>query len=99
MSGPRFAVVRVAVAAAAFLVPAATACGGSESVDGAAVFRDRCASCHGPRGEGGTGPALRGQAKVEIVTAGRPTRGMPAFGEILSDDEIEAVVDHANSLG
>ena len=77
----------------------AAACGsGSEPVDGAAVFQERCSVCHGPQGQGGMGPALSGQATEEIVSEGRLPQGMPAFEEELSDDEIEAVVAYANTL-
>ena len=87
------------------------AAGGGEGaeagvVDGATVFVENCASCHGPEGEGGAGPALAGGAvveafpdaadQVELVTNGRG--GMPAFGEDLSPEEIEAVVEHTRGL-
>ncbi len=66
---------------------------------GAAVYADNCASCHGGDGGGGVGPALGGgamvatfpepEAQIEVVTAGRD--GMPAFGDRLTAEEIEAV--------
>ena len=69
-------------------------------VSGAALYQARCASCHGDDGEGGIGPELGGGAVVEtfpdpddqitVVTGGRG--GMPAFGEQLTAEEIEAVV-------
>ena len=34
--------------------------GSGTAVEGKGVFTARCASCHGPRGEGGDGPALVG---------------------------------------
>jgi mono/diheme cytochrome c family protein len=73
-------------------------CGGATEVDGAAVFRDRCSACHGPSGEGGMGPPLQGQVTEAIVREGRLPQGMPAFEKELSDAEIEAVVEHANTL-
>ena len=68
--------------------------GSGTVTDGAALFAQRCASCHGPEGEGRFGPRLHGQATVEVVTNGRGN--MPAFGQVLSDDQIAAVVAYAN---
>lgn len=76
---------------------AAAGCGAGEQVDGAAVFERRCASCHGLEGQGGMGPPLHGQATVDIVREGRPDRGMPPFGETLSEEQIDAVVAYANA--
>jgi cytochrome c5 len=68
--------------------------------DGAAIYAARCASCHGPNGEGGAGPALGGVVDghgrdyvVQTVTNGRPP-AMPAWGGILTPAEIQAVVDY-----
>ena len=81
---------------------AATAEGG---VDGAAVFADNCAGCHGADGGGGVGPALAGGAVVEslpdeadqvaVIAGGRG--GMPAFGGRLSDEEIQAVTAYTRN--
>ena len=52
-------------------------------------------------GEGGTGPAIGAGAaatsltrdeQIDIVTNGG--EGMPAFGNVLSPEEIDAVVDY-----
>ncbi|HLF99804.1 MAG TPA: cytochrome c [Acidimicrobiia bacterium] len=74
--------------------------GGDERVDGAAVFASHCARCHGAAGEGLTAPALfDGRVarafpdvanQIAFVKAGGG--GMPSFGSLLSDAEIEAVV-------
>ncbi|MER3453571.1 MAG: hypothetical protein C4318_00215 [Acidimicrobiia bacterium] len=92
--------------------------------DGAQIFAQRCAACHGPNGEGGVGRPLNknngttlledfptAAAQIEFVTKGnqafpqgwganaRPPRGvMPAFGNTLSPDEIQAVVQFERSL-
>jgi len=82
-----------------FVAVLTAGCGGaSDPPDGAAIFRDRCSACHGAEGLGGMGPALRGQATDDIVKQGRLPQGMPAFDEILSDAEIDAVVEYANRL-
>jgi mono/diheme cytochrome c family protein len=77
----------------------APSCGsGDPPVEGATVFRERCAACHGQQGEGNMGPALQGQVTETIVREGRLPQGMPAFENELSDAEIEAVVAYANTL-
>ncbi len=80
--------------------------GAGGEIDGAAVYADRCAVCHGASGEGGLGPTLAGGAVVEafpdaadqvvVVTEGRG--GMPDFGTTLSAEEIDAVVRYTRSL-
>jgi mono/diheme cytochrome c family protein len=70
--------------------------------EGAAVYSERCAVCHGPGGEGGIGPSLvegplSVEVLVEVVTNGR--NAMPSFGASLGADEIEAVALHIESLG
>lgn len=76
-----------------------------ETIDGAAVFASNCAQCHGVLGEGGSAPALAGGRLVQafpdvdnqiaFVKAGGG--GMPSFRELLSDAEIEAVVEYTRS--
>lgn len=76
------------------------------AVDGAAVYGQRCASCHGADATGGgTGPALAGRVvdkfpdiddQIAVVSDGR--RGMPGFGDRLTPEEIEAVVEFTRSL-
>jgi mono/diheme cytochrome c family protein len=72
----------------------------AELREGAEVYGARCASCHGRDGDGGSGPAL-GDGRVAerypeiadhiaVVRDGR--RGMPAWEDILTPEEIEAVV-------
>lgn len=67
---------------------------------GEEVFRKNCASCHGRTGAGGIGPKLADGAVIDrypdpsehrdVVVNGRGA--MPAWGDRLSDDEIDAVV-------
>lgn len=65
---------------------------------GAAVFAANCASCHGADGEGSAvGRPLAGVATendrarhITTVTEGRNT--MPAFGDVLTAEEIDSVV-------
>jgi mono/diheme cytochrome c family protein len=75
-------------------------------VDGATVFGDNCAVCHGGDGSGGIGPRLAGGRvvtvypdpadQVAVVTNGRA--GMPAFAEQLTPDEIAAVVEYTRTV-
>ncbi len=66
-------------------------------VDGKIVYRNKCAACHGQKGEGGAGPALHGNPVIrvdgaveEIVRRGSGT--MPAIE--MSDEELKALVDY-----
>jgi mono/diheme cytochrome c family protein len=75
-------------------------------VDGAAVFGDKCAGCHGGDGSGGIGPRLAGGRVVQrfpdpadqiaIVTDGRG--GMPAWRDQLTEEEIAAVVEYTRTV-
>ena len=105
--------VLVLVAAGLFVValftndasapPAASTSDGG--ADGAAVFAESCAGCHGSDGTGGRGPALADGAvveslpdeadQIEVITDGRG--GMPAFGDQLSPEEIEAVTEYTRT--
>jgi mono/diheme cytochrome c family protein len=63
------------------------------------TYVEHCASCHGADRLGGLGPALLPQnlrrlkpgKAVSVITDGRPATQMPAFGEVLSAAEIEAL--------
>jgi mono/diheme cytochrome c family protein len=68
-------------------------------IDGAQLYKNRCAGCHGGDGSGGIGPRLAGRmtakfpdpaAQIAVVTNGRG--GMPAFGERMTPEEIAALV-------
>lgn len=75
---------------------------GDELELGRQVYGDNCAVCHGKSGGGGIGPKLSGGRVVEqypdiedhrrIVVNGRGR--MPAWGDRLSDEEIDAVVGY-----
>lgn len=80
--------------------------GGTPAPDGAAVFANRCASCHGSDGGGGLGPQLSGGRaaqrfpniadQIGVIANGRG--GMPAFGTRLSEAEIKAVTEYTRTL-
>ncbi len=76
-------------------------------VAGRAVYVDRCSSCHDADGSGtGDGPRLnRGRLlqaysdpadAVAVVSEGR--NRMPAFGGLLTADEIDAVLRYINEV-
>lgn len=72
---------------------------------GEAIFDQGCAGCHGAVGEGGAGPALRGNhtlANRQFVLSVmlRGLLMMPSFAGRLSNDEIAAVASYIrNSWG
>ena len=70
---------------------------------GEQLFVNVCRACHMSDAKGATGagtyPALAGNPN--LVSSGYPVgivvngqRGMPAFGEVLSDDQVAAVVNY-----
>jgi cytochrome c oxidase cbb3-type subunit 3 len=70
------------------------------------LYAANCAACHGGAGEGGIGPALKaGQYKfgreLAVVQAsisqGRPG-GMPAFGNQLTAEQVEALARYIIDL-
>lgn len=75
------------------------------AVDGAALYDQQCAACHGGDGNSGFAPDLGGGLAVEkfpdpedqiaVVTEGRGR--MPGFGGRLTAEEIEAIVDYTRS--
>ncbi len=69
------------------------------AIDAAAIFSDRCSTCHGDEREGGGGPPLLPanltkdpSAYVATITNGSGI--MPTWGNRLSEDEINALVDY-----
>jgi len=78
------------------------------AVDGAEVFRRKCASCHGADGAGGS-RKLRDLASAEVqarsdqelfeaVARGTPDRKMAGFRVKLADAEIKAAIAHLRTL-
>ena len=91
-----------------------TAAGAGGGDLGARVYAQRCALCHGPAGKGdgpaaaGLNPKPRNHTDgaymnsrtdeqlLAVIRNGKG--GMPAWGKILSDEEIHAVLKHVRSL-
>ena len=100
-----FRILAAAVACVIIAVVIAS-CGSSQPTDplvlGKKVYDKNCATCHGPAGQGGIGPKLGGGRVVQrypnatdqtlVVVNGKGV--MPAWGGILSGDQIAAVVQY-----
>lgn len=89
--------------------PAATATPGRKAVpethvDAKAIFSQKCAGCHGANGGGAVGPALsnvdaRGDAHIaDYIVNGSPNKVMPAFGQQLKAEEVDALVTYVKTL-
>ena len=74
--------------------------------DGAALYHAICQGCHMPdaRGARGAGmyPALAGNPKLAsaaypALTVLQGRRGMPAFGDSLTDEQVAEVVNYVRS--
>ena len=77
----------------------------SFAADGAAVYKTKCAMCHGAEGQGKIGPALKGvglseEQIVALLTKGdeakKPPHKKPVNG--LSADDAKAVAEHVKGL-
>ena len=79
----------------------------AQATDGATLYAQNCAACHGDQGSGGigvplaltSGPGLVSDDYLrKTIRHGRPGRVMPAFAA-LSDAEVQAIVRHVQSWG
>lgn len=77
------------------------------SLSGAEVFKSLCAQCHGETAEGGLGPSLRtpefreANSREDIfdsINLGHEATPMIAWGEVLTAQQIEGLVDFILSL-
>jgi len=78
--------------------------------DGAALFKQKCAMCHGADGKGYaaiktpdlTDPKWQKNAKdkdiAEVIKNGKKGTAMPAFSDKLKEEEIQAIVGYIRSL-
>lgn len=82
--------------------------------DGAAIFSEACARCHGPDGNPdptniariGVKPLTSAKVQAEMtdddirrqIVRGSDNKQMPSFSGALSDAQIEAVIQHVRSL-
>ena len=102
----------VTILALSILIVAPSAIAGGGGSDGAAIYKAKCAMCHGPDGAGKTpmGQKLNirdlhsadvqkqvDAALSQIIAQGKGK--MPAFSQKLSDDQIKLLVAHIRELG
>lgn len=88
-------------------VPRDAQSGPAKVLRGREIFLKQCADCHGEDGSGVFGPDLtdqfwlHGYTKGEVhatITNGVPGTGMPAWGESLTEDELESIAEFVLSL-
>jgi cytochrome c oxidase cbb3-type subunit 3 len=91
-----------------FLVGALLGIAGSTAfaaIDGAKLYAQNCAACHGEAGNGGIGiplslPSFHATVDDDYlrktIRLGRPGRVMPAFTQ-LKDEEVDAIIHHLRS--
>lgn len=75
-------------------------------VEGRDIYVRQCSSCHGLTGAGGRGSKLNEErviqrypsadAQLELIRDGR--NQMPAFGDKLDDDQLDAVVRYTREV-
>jgi mono/diheme cytochrome c family protein len=77
------------------------------ALEGVDVYKDLCAQCHGPNGEGGVGPSLSDpkfqdsnsdEDIFNTINKGHAATPMIGWGEILSADQIEQLVKYIRQL-
>jgi aldose sugar dehydrogenase len=99
MTAPRFLATLIALA------PATLALAQEPSRDARKIYAEFCASCHGAKLEGGSGPSLvSGQWRhggddaslAASIRDGRVQNGMPPFGASVSEKEIRGLVVYIN---
>jgi cytochrome c oxidase cbb3-type subunit III len=76
--------------------------------DASQTFRTRCVQCHADRGQGNIGPNLTDDAWIygsatlmdfyEIVSNGRPLKGMPTWSKVLRPVELAQVAAYVGTL-
>ncbi len=82
-----------------FALPALASCAESGTVE--ANYQTHCATCHGENRYGGMGPALlpeslerlRPAEALKVIRQGRLATQMPAFGEILTDEQTRQLAE------
>jgi mono/diheme cytochrome c family protein len=106
-SSPLFAVISVVVLSFAFVSAQA-----QNPNDGAALYKTKCAMCHGPDGAGKTpvgtklnvrdlrSPEVQKQSDSDLAQViGQGKGKMPVFGKTLNEDQIKSLVAQIRELG
>jgi len=75
------------------------------AADGAAVYKTKCAACHGPEGQGKIGPAVKGTSLsadqiVALLSNGDDAKKAPHKKAIagVAGDDAKAVADYIKGL-
>lgn len=76
---------------------------GPSTIDVQALFASTCSFCHGDGGRAaGKGPQLMNTTRTDEFLRDRIKNGkegaMPAFGQMLSDADIDAIVKYIREL-
>lgn len=86
-------------------VTAATAVFAQDQDAGQSVYKSKCAMCHGPNGEGKSGPKLAGTTATEddivmMLSKGKEGKKAPHGKAIsgLTDEQVKAVSHYVKSL-
>ena len=93
------------------LIASLALAGSAFGADGAAIFKAKCAMCHGPDGSASTGmgksmglkplgsPEVQKMSEADLTALISNGKGkMPASKGKLSDDEISAVAKYVHTL-
>lgn len=91
------------VVLAGCLFSIATVCLAADTIDGANIYKQNCAACHGQNREGAAGPNLADKewlkvkpeqdALVQFIAKGSVAVGMPAWQGVLEKEKIAAVAE------
>lgn len=75
------------------------------AADGATLYKTKCASCHGPEGQGKIGPAVKGvslnqEQITDLLTKGEEAKKAPHKKAIagLSGDDAKGVAEYVKTL-
>ena len=75
------------------------------AADGAATYKAKCATCHGPEGQGKIGPALKGTSLTadqitDLLTKGNDAKKAPHKKALsgVAEDDAKAVADFVKTL-
>lgn len=69
--------------------------------DGAALYKAKCAMCHGAAGEGKMGPTLKGKSAADVtavLSAGGKTKAPHTKPFNATPDEQKAIADYVAGL-
>jgi mono/diheme cytochrome c family protein len=66
--------------------------------DGAALYKAKCAVCHGPTAEGKVGPALKGKTDVVDVLTDGGKKGIHAKPFNATPDQVKAIAAFVGGL-